>query len=144
MMDTKQQPYFFYDEKFKSDVVKWKELLDKSFIETERLKENEIVGKKSLNEEESEMLIAYCTTVLNANNLFLSMVNNILQKTTGDKILNAEYSSFTMPSDKVIQCQIFQYILPDLSMKELLRMVEMQKDTVNFVVEWVKKTEREN
>ncbi|KAA9041894.1 hypothetical protein FW778_07720 [Ginsengibacter hankyongi] len=141
-MDVKKQPYFFSDQKFKADVVIWKELLDKSFKAAEKLDGDKIAGK-ILNEDKSEVLIAYYSAVLDAYNSFSRMANTICEKTILDQTLLAEYSSFTMPTDKVIQCQIFQYILPELSMEELFRLVEMQNETVNSVVESVKKMEKQ-
>lgn len=139
-MDAKKQPFFFNDEKFKSDVAQWKELLNKSFKAAEKSKGNKFAGKV-LNEDESEALIAYFSAVLDAYNAFSRIVDTIREKIILDKTLFAEYSSFTKPTDKMIQCQIFQYLVPELSVEELFSIVEMQTETANLVVESIKKIE---
>ena len=76
---------------------------------------------------------------MNAYDLFIAISNDILTKMIHDQDLIIEYSLFKIQPGDVVNAQIFQYILPHLSIEELLRMSEMQKETVGWVHEVIKK-----
>ena len=138
-MNIIKRPFFFSNEKFISDVAVWKELLNRTFEATDHVQNNILFEKESLYNEESEKVIAYCLAVIKAQKLFITMGTNILTKIFSDQNRIAEYSLFTIPTVDVVNAQIFQYILPDLSIEECLGMVKMQKETVKRVNEFVKK-----
>ena len=138
-MNFLKHPFFFFDEKFISDVLIWKELLNKASEEADRLQSNILFEKECLNNEESEKVIAFCLTAVKAQMLFITMGTNILTKIFSDQNRTAEYSLFASPTSDVVNAQIYQYILPDLSLEECLQMVRMQKETINRVNEFVKK-----
>jgi hypothetical protein len=136
-MDISKPPFFFSDKFFLQDVTKWKQLLDKSFDVTKQLNFSD---SETLIKDEIEKTAVYCNAVLDAHILFMKIGIYITNQITNNPDLMEEYNLlYPIPYYDVVNAQIFQFILPELTLNELINIVNKNKETANKVNEFVKK-----
>jgi len=138
-MASQELPFFFYDEKLKSDIDNLKPLFDKVIEASKELPKDLGQDKNKVYEgEDVDKLMNLFKVIVDSQNLYTTIVLTVVKRITASKDLLLEYSPYQeYLIEEVIKAQILRYYYGGEKMEDYIPAVQLQKKTTQLVIDIV-------